>query len=97
LLFVPIALGIVLGNTNPEVVEQLKLARDQLASQGLTSPEIASRISEMKAAGQIANYDYATTWLIFVGLAMAAVVLGVFLKVLDKRKGYGLELPNIQK
>jgi hypothetical protein len=38
-----------------------------------------------------------TTWLVFVGLTVLALLFAYLLKVEDKKKGYGLELPNIQK
>ena len=41
-------------------------------------------------------FDYSSTWLIFVGLTILATVFGFLLKAEDKKKGYGLELPNIQ-
>ena len=43
------------------------------------------------------NYDYSTTWLIFIVLTLIALVVALFLKYLDKIKGYGLELPNIKQ
>jgi len=42
-------------------------------------------------------YDYETTWLIYVGLTVLALLFAFLLKAEDKRKGYGLELPNIEK
>ena len=35
--------------------------------------------------------------LIFASLGVFALFLGLWLKAEDKKKGYGLELPNIQK
>ena len=40
---------------------------------------------------------YTVPMLIFSSLGVLALLLGLWLKVEDKRKGYGLELPNIQK
>jgi hypothetical protein len=34
--------------------------------------------------------------LIFSSLGALALVLGLWLKIEDKKKGYGLELPNIK-
>jgi hypothetical protein len=34
--------------------------------------------------------------LIFSSLGVFALILGLWLKVEDKKKGYGLELPNIK-
>jgi MFS family permease len=69
---IPLAVGIVLNNTNPGV-------------------------AEAKNAGEMANYDYQSTWTIFVGLTILALLVSLWLKAEDKRKGYGLELPNIKK
>ena len=40
---------------------------------------------------------YTVPMLIFSSLGVAALILGLWLKVEDKKKGYGLELPNINK
>ena len=40
---------------------------------------------------------YTLPMLIFASLGVLALVLGVWLKAEDKKKGYGLELPNIKK
>ncbi len=40
---------------------------------------------------------YTVPMLIFSSLGVAALLLGLWLKVEDRKKGYGLELPNIQK
>ena len=51
-----------------------------------------------KANGtEIPLYDYTNPMLIFTGLGVLAIVVGFMLKAEDKKKGYGLELPNIQK
>lgn len=57
-----------------------------------TNPTVAAA----KKAGENVNYNYTTTWGIFVGLTVLAVLISVWLKAEDKRKGFGLELPNIQ-
>ena len=41
--------------------------------------------------------DYTLAMLIFASFGVAAFVLSAFLKVVDKKKGYGLELPNVKK
>ena len=43
------------------------------------------------------NYDYQTTWLIFVFLTFVALIVAFLLKMEDKRKGYGLQKPNIEQ
>jgi MFS family permease len=54
-------------------------------------------VSAAKAAGEDITYNYQTTWTIFVGLTILALIVSLLLKAEDKRKGYGLELPNIKK
>ncbi len=54
-------------------------------------------VAEAKAAGEMVNYDYQTTWTIFVVLTLLAFITALLLKLEDKRKKYGLELPNIEK
>jgi len=54
-------------------------------------------VAEAKNAGEMVNYDYQSTWTIFVVLTLLALLTSLWLKAEDKRKGYGLELPNIKK
>jgi predicted MFS family arabinose efflux permease len=55
------------------------------------NPGVYERIQE---GDLTATYNYTVPMLIFAGLGMAAILLGYLLKMEDKRKGYGLELPN---
>ena len=41
--------------------------------------------------------NYTLPMLIFASLGIMALLLGIWLKAEDKKKGYGLELPNIKK
>ncbi len=43
------------------------------------------------------EYNYRVPMLIFASLGVFAFLLSIWLKSEDKKKGYGLELPNIQK
>jgi len=42
------------------------------------------------------DYNYTVPMLVFASLGGLALLLGIWLKAEDKRKGYGLEEPNIQ-
>ena len=42
------------------------------------------------------TYDYTIPMMIFAGFGVLALVFAFLLKAEDKKKGYGLELPNIQ-
>lgn len=54
-------------------------------------------VSVAKAAGENVSYDYTVPMLIFTSFGVLAVFIAFMLKADDKKKGYGLELPNIQK
>ena len=43
------------------------------------------------------QYNYTVPMLIFASLGILALIFGLWLKVEDKKRGYGLEEPNIQK
>lgn len=105
LMGVPILLGVVTDATNPGVEAQIKAAskviRTGLEGQGLTSEDIASKVADgifkQQQAGDLPFYDYSSTWMIFMGLTVLALIFGFLLKRENKRKGYGLEMPNMQK
>lgn len=64
-----------------------------------TNPEVLAA-KELVAQGQnveVPLYDYTYPMLIFAALGFLAIVTGYLLKAEDKRKGYGLEMPNIEK
>lgn len=43
------------------------------------------------------KYNYTNPMLVFASLGVAALLLAFVLKIMDKKKGYGLELPNVKK
>jgi len=52
-------------------------------------------VSESIQAGDIsAVYNYTVPMLVFSSLGVAAIFLGFMLRIEDRKKGYGLELPN---
>ena len=51
----------------------------------------------LTAAEKSVMYDYTNPLLMLALLGVAAFILGFVLKIVDKKKGYGLELPNIKK
>jgi len=172
LMLVPLMLGIVLNNTNPDVVPNKKVVKagieravnETLSSASLSAKELSKIIdkasgaavdsvvqyssyvpveeanidiknvensiyadvaaklknvkvpdNKKKAIIQVSNaakdaayqviikeklnlrYDYFYDMLIFVGLSVSSLLFAFLLKIEDKRKGYGLELPNIEK
>lgn len=46
---------------------------------------------------EVTTYDYTLPMMIFTGFGILAIIVGFLLKFEDKKKGYGLELPNIKK
>ena len=48
-------------------------------------------------SGNANEYDYTIPMCIFTGLAILSLFVAFLLTVVDKKKGYGLELPNIKK
>ena len=83
LCFVPKIIGNVLDATNPGVAA----ARTSIAAQ------IAQGATDL----QLPSYDYTVPMIIFASFGVVAFILGIYLKIEDKRKGYGLELPNVKK
>ncbi len=61
-------------------------------NQGLVDKVKSGEITAEAAAVQ---YDYTAPLLMLACLGIAALVLGIILKRVDKKKGLGLELPNI--
>lgn len=59
-----------------------------------TNPEVLAA----KAAGTtIPPYDYTVPMMIFAGTGFLAIIVALMLKAEDKKKGYGLELPNMEQ
>jgi hypothetical protein len=54
-------------------------------------------VADALAAGDTAaRYDYTVPMLVFASLGVLALFFGYLLKVEDKKKGYGLETPNVK-
>jgi nitrate/nitrite transporter NarK len=45
----------------------------------------------------VSNYNYTLPMVIFTGFGVLALIFALLLKAEDKKKGYGLELPNIKQ
>jgi MFS family permease len=45
----------------------------------------------------VPSYNYTLPMLIFTSFGVVALVFALLLKAEDKKKGYGLEMPNIKK
>jgi hypothetical protein len=90
-------IGIVLERTNPGVADRIQAVMSGLKAENLTDKQIENKVMALKDAGEYPIYNYETTWMIFVGLTILALIVAFMLKAEDKKKGYGLELPNIEK
>ena len=49
------------------------------------------------ANAEFIPYDYTLPLVIFACFGIAALLLAVYLKLIDKKNGYGLEEPNIKE
>ncbi|MCB0804558.1 MAG: MFS transporter [Bacteroidales bacterium] len=92
---IPLLIGVVLEKTNPGVAVKIQEIMSNLRAQNLSDDQIDEQVKALKEAGQYPIYNYETTWMIFVGLTILALIVAFMLKAEDKKKGYGLELPNI--
>ena len=54
-------------------------------------------VAEQIAAGADVAYNYTIPMLIFASLGGLALLFSLWLKAMDKRNGYGLELPNVRE
>ena len=54
-------------------------------------------IAAKEAGAEFIPYNYTIPLIIFAGFGILALLIALYLKVLDKRQGLGLELPNIVK
>lgn len=64
-----------------------------------SNPDIVTAVENgtMTPAEAAISYNYTNPLLMLAFLGVAALILGFILKAIDKKKGLGLELPNIQK
>jgi hypothetical protein len=63
-----------------------------------TNPELAQKVADGLLTKEEAavQYDYTAPLVMLACLGVAALILGLVLKVVDKKKGIGLEEPNIK-
>ncbi|HOD89236.1 MAG TPA: MFS transporter [Bacteroidales bacterium] len=62
-----------------------------------SNPEIAQAVADgTMTSTEASSYDYTNPLIMLAMLGVAALILGFVLKSVDKKRGYGLELPNIQ-
>lgn len=63
-----------------------------------TNPELVQKLNAGLITPQEASisYDYTAPLVMLAGLGVAALILGLVLKIVNKKKGLGLEEPNIK-
>ncbi len=71
-----------------------KLIGNLLASTNADNPAV---IAAKEAGSEFIPYDYTVPLIVFAGFGVLALLFAIYLKVLDGRKHYGLEMPNIKK
>ncbi len=62
-----------------------------------SNPDIVKALSEGTIAPEVAatSYNYTNPLILLAALGLFALILGFVLKIVDKKKNLGLELPNI--
>ncbi len=63
-----------------------------------TNPKIVEAVANGSMSPEVAAVSYDYTWplVMLAALGVAALLLGLVLKVIDRKKGLGLELPNVK-
>ena len=64
-----------------------------------TNPDITKALADGAMDEEVAAVSYNYTWplVMLACLGVAALIIGVILKIIDKKKHLGLELPNIEE
>ena len=70
-----------------------KIIGNLLASTNANNPAV---IAAKKAGADFIPYNYTVPLLVFAGFGVLAFLFALYLKMLDRKKGYGLEEPNIK-
>ena len=64
-----------------------------LSSSNADNPAV---IAAKEMGADFIPYDYTMPLVVFAGFGILALLIAIYLKVVDKKRGYGLELPNIK-
>jgi hypothetical protein len=100
----PLLIGKVLDKTNPDIIQAANKAIETENTSFITDVSILEKLSNglittkdaIKEQAAIL-YDYKWPLVMLACLGVAALILGIILKRVDKKKGLGLELPNIME
>jgi len=85
-------------NANIQAVQLLKFSEDKNLNERIVEDACVIAGYEIISNQKIAlRYDYTFANLIFMIFGFLALIVAFMLKAEDKKKGYGLELPNMKK
>ena len=70
-----------------------KLIGNILTSTNEDNPAV---IAAKQAGSDFIPYDYTVPLVVFAGFGILALLIALYLKIIDKKRGYGLEEPNIK-
>ncbi|MCL2131509.1 MAG: MFS transporter [Lentimicrobiaceae bacterium] len=100
----PLLIGKVLDKTNPGIIAEATKAIETEDITFIKDVSILEKLNEglMTTKDAIKEqaailYDYKWPLVMLACLGVAALVLGFVLKMVDRKKGLGLELPNIKE
>jgi len=62
----------------------------------MTFPVLLGLVLDSSNVGNTGSLDYTKPMMLMVGCGIAALFVAFLLRTVDKKKGYGLDLPNIQ-
>ena len=96
----PLLIGKVLDATNPELAAKITAvkASTSAAVENHTMTLEAAQAEVSKVSEEVAiSFDYTWPLVMLACLGVLALILGLILKVVDKKKGIGLEEPNIKE
>ncbi len=95
----PMLIGKVLDNTNPELTAKLESVKEttkQAVESGqLSVEEGAKKVQEISEQVAV-QYNYTWPLVMLALLGVAALIIGIILLAVDKKKHLGLEEPNIK-
>jgi hypothetical protein len=95
----PLLIGKVLDKTNPDIVASIAQVKEETAAavtNGLMTPEQAASQVQAVAEQAAVQYDYTWPLVMLAFLGIAALILGIVLKAVDKKQHLGLEELNIK-
>ena len=95
----PLLIGKVLDNTNPELVAKVDAIKEQtqaaVEAGTMTAAEAQQQVSAVSEQVAV-SYDYTWPLVMLACLGVAAGLIAIYLKAVDKKKNLGLEQPNIK-